>query len=56
MPGSRPIHEQTGESDPSRTRKHESVLRSPWVKAEQQGKGAMEKEKERERETTRQWI
>jgi hypothetical protein len=37
-------------------RKHESVLRSPWVNAEQQEKGAMEKEKERERETTRQWI
>ena len=56
MLGSRPIHERTGESDPSRTRKHESVLRSPCVKAEQRGKGAIEKEKEKERKTTRQRI
>jgi hypothetical protein len=56
MLGSRPIHERTGESDPGRTKKHESVLRSPWVKAEQRGKGAMEKEKEKERRTTWQRI
>ena len=55
MPGSRPIHERTGESDPGRTRKRGSVLRSPWVKAERREKGAMEK-KEKERKTIRQRI
>ena len=54
MLGSRPIHERTGESDPGRTKKHELVLRSPWVKAEQWVKGATEREKERE--MTRQRI
>jgi hypothetical protein len=56
MPGSRPIHKQTGESDPGQTKKRGSVLGSPWVKAERREKGAMEKEKEKERRTTRQRI
>ena len=56
MPGSRPIHERTGESDPGQTKKRRSVLRSPWVKAERREKGAMEKEKEKERKTIQQRI
>ena len=48
MPGSRPIHERTGESDPGQMKKRGSVLRSQGVKAEQREKGATETETERE--------